>query len=111
MDIIRKNRERLRKKACGRYQNLSEEETNKKQKYGSEEYKNSSEKKKDKRRQNDRERLVEYKKYYSTQKIKVRQNLFWVNISNHFSVYGLVLSHSIKKLITLQNLLTFFIII
>ena len=44
----KKNQESLRKEACERYQNLSEEETNKKGKKAREKYLNFSEKQKEK---------------------------------------------------------------
>ena len=49
-----KNKERLRKKALGRYQNLSKEEKEKKRQYVHERYKNLSE--------DEKHKLVEYKK-------------------------------------------------
>ena len=49
--------ERLQKKACKRYQNLSKEEREKKRQYGCEHYKNIS--------KNGKQKLVEYReKYY-----------------------------------------------
>ena len=55
------NKERLQKKACERYQNLSKERKEKKRQYGGERYKNLSEDEKNK--------LVEYrKKYYRMRK-------------------------------------------
>ena len=47
------NKERLQKKACERYQNLSKEEK-KKQHYGREQYKNIS--------KDEKQKLVEYRK-------------------------------------------------
>ena len=55
------NKERLQKKACERYQNLSKEKKEKKRQYGRECYQNLSEDEKNK--------LVEYrKKYYRMRK-------------------------------------------
>ena len=55
------NKERLQKKACERYQNLSKEEKEKKRQSGRKRYKNVSEDEKNK--------LVEYrKKYYRMRK-------------------------------------------
>ena len=55
------NKERLQKKACERYQNLSKEKKGKKQQYDHERYKNLAEDWKHK--------LFEYKKnYYRTRK-------------------------------------------
>ena len=48
------NKERLQKKTCERYQNLSQEEKKKKQQYGCEHYKNISE--------YDKQKLAEYRK-------------------------------------------------
>ena len=48
------NKEKLHKKACERYQNLSKEEKEKKQQYGCERYKNLPE--------NEKQKLVEYRK-------------------------------------------------
>ena len=36
----KKNKERIQKKSCERYQNLSKEEKNRKQEYGHKQYKN-----------------------------------------------------------------------
>ena len=47
----KKNIEKLSKKACERYQNLSEEEKDKKRQYTSERYRNHSEEEKEKKRQ------------------------------------------------------------
>ena len=58
------NRERLYKKACWRYQNLSNGEKEKKKQYGCERYKNLSEEKKQK--------LVEYRKEYYRMRKNVR---------------------------------------
>ena len=55
------NKERLQKKACEKYQNLSKEKKEKKRQYGRECYQNLSEDEKNK--------LVEYrKKYYRMRK-------------------------------------------
>ena len=55
------NKERLQKKARGRYQNLSKEEKEEKHQYGRERYKNLPEDEKDK--------MVEYReKYYKMRK-------------------------------------------
>ena len=55
------NKERLQKKACERYQNLSKEKKKKKQQHGCEHYKNLSE--------DEKQKLVEYrKKYYRMRK-------------------------------------------
>ena len=39
-NCYQKNKEKLRKKACGKYQNLSKEEKEKKRQYGRERFKN-----------------------------------------------------------------------
>ena len=57
LDIIRKNKERLWEKACERYQNLSEEEKNKKENYYRERYRII--------RENEKQGLTEYIKSYS----------------------------------------------
>ena len=44
----KKNKEKIKKKSCERYQNLSEEGKNWKQKFGGEHYKNPSEDEKQK---------------------------------------------------------------
>ena len=55
------NKERLQKKVCERYQNLSKEEKQKKRQYGRERYKNLSE--------DEKQKLVEYRrKYYRARK-------------------------------------------
>ena len=55
------NKDRLQKRACKRYQNLSKEEKEEKQQYGRERYKNFSE--------DEKQKLVEYrKKYYRTKR-------------------------------------------
>ena len=56
------NKERLQKKACERYQNLSKEEKEKKEQYGCERYKNLVD--------DEKQKLVEYrKKYYDYEKV------------------------------------------
>ena len=56
------NKERLQKKACERYQNLSKEEKEKKEQYGCEPYKNLVD--------DEKQKLVEYrKKYYDYEKV------------------------------------------
>ena len=61
-EYYQENKERLQKKACERYQNLSKEEKGKKQQYGRERCKNLSEDEK-------KNKLVEYrKKYYRMRK-------------------------------------------
>ena len=71
-----KNKERVQKKACERYQKLSEEEENKKRNYGHERYRNLPEEERNKQRQYGREqhrylpkdekqRLVEHRKIFS----------------------------------------------
>ena len=55
------HKERLQKKTCERYQNLSKEEKEKKQQHGCEHYKNLSE--------DEKQKFVEYrKKYYRIRK-------------------------------------------
>ena len=54
------SKERLQKKACERYQNLSKEEKEKKWQYGCERYKNLSE--------DEKQKLVEYRKKYRMRK-------------------------------------------
>ena len=51
-----KNRERLQKKACERYQDLSEEKKAKKRQYAGEQYRNPFDEEKNKKRQYSRER-------------------------------------------------------
>ena len=50
----KKNKERIQKKSCERYQNLSKEEKNKKQEYGHKQYKNVW--------KTEKQKLVEYRK-------------------------------------------------
>ena len=52
----KKNKEKIHKKSRKRYQNLTEEEKNKKQEYGCERYKNLSE--------DEKQKLVECRKRY-----------------------------------------------
>ena len=58
------NKERLQKKACKRYQNLSKEETEKKRQYGCERYKNLSGDEKQKPVEY-RKKYFKYKKYFN----------------------------------------------
>ena len=73
-----KNKEELSKKACERFQDLSDEEKDKKRQYACEWYRNLSEEEKDKKRQyvrewfqknvieDEKQRLVEHINNYST---------------------------------------------
>ena len=67
------NKERLQRKARGRYQSLSKEEKEKKQQYGRERYKNFSE--------HEKQKLVAYrKKYYRMKKpsfYNYKKHLYW----------------------------------
>ena len=62
------NKERRQRKACERYQNLSQEEKEKKQQYGQECYKNLSD--------NEKQKLTEYREQYYTMRKNVLLELF-----------------------------------
>ena len=53
-NYYQRNKERVQKKACERYQNISKEEKGKKEKYGCQRYKNLSE--------DEKQKVVEYRK-------------------------------------------------
>ena len=68
------NKERLQKKACGRYQNLSEEEKRKKPQYGRELCKNLSE--------DEKKKVAEYRK----KSYKKRKKHFIIIIRMHLNL-------------------------
>ena len=82
-----KNKEKVeKKKSRKRYQNLSEEEKNKRQEYGHERYKNLSE--------DEKQKLVEYRKrYYEMLKI-TEMSLNKVFVSSCKSKNGVILQWS-----------------
>ena len=58
--ILSKNKEKIKKKSHERYQNLNEEEKNRKREYGRKRYKNIS--------KTQKQRLAKYKKRYEMRK-------------------------------------------
>ena len=80
-----KTKERLSKKACERYQNLSEQEKEKKSQYACERYRNLSEEEKEKKRQYV---LEQYKKILDDIKLSYNTKIWFLEFLLSASRYS-----------------------